>query len=86
MKPESGNGFRNIRIPGSASAERFCVILLGACIVSLPWTMRPSSNLYYDRQRTDSSLLSPQISTRRGFGSEPANWGRACLGNAWPAG
>ncbi len=47
--------YRRISIGGAI----LCV-LLGACIVSLPLTMRPSSNFYYDRQRTDSSLASPQ--------------------------
>jgi oligopeptide transport system permease protein len=47
--------YRRITVGGA-----ILCLLLGACIVSLPWTMRPSSNFYYDKQRADSSLVSPQ--------------------------
>jgi oligopeptide transport system permease protein len=47
--------YRRISVGGA-----ILCLLLGACIVSLPWTMRPTSNFYYDRQRTDLSLASPQ--------------------------
>jgi oligopeptide transport system permease protein len=36
------------------------LLLLGACIVTMPWTLHPGSNFYYDRQHTDSPLLPPQ--------------------------
>src|ERR1700683_1706646 len=36
-------------------------ILLGMCIVTLPWTLRSTSSLYYDQQRPDASLLHPQF-------------------------
>ena len=36
-------------------------VLLGACIVTLPWTMRSSSSLYFDQQRTSSSLMPPRV-------------------------
>lgn len=36
-------------------------LLLGTCIATLPWTLHPSSNFYYDRQHTDSALLPPQL-------------------------
>lgn len=35
-------------------------ILLIGCVASLPWTLRPSSSMYYDRQRTESSLNPPR--------------------------
>jgi ABC-type dipeptide/oligopeptide/nickel transport system permease subunit len=35
-------------------------LLLGACIVSLPWTMRTHSTFYYDGQRADLALHAPQ--------------------------
>ena len=44
--------YRRISVGGA-----ILCLLLGACIVSLPWTMRPSSNFYYDHQRTDLSLV-----------------------------
>lgn len=49
----SNFGFR-ISIGGGILA-----LLLGLCVVTLPWTLRSSSNLYYDRQHTDFALLSP---------------------------
>jgi ABC-type dipeptide/oligopeptide/nickel transport system permease subunit len=36
------------------------LVLLGTCIVSLPWALRPSSNFYYDRQRANLPLVAPQ--------------------------
>jgi len=39
------------------------LLLLGTCIVTLPWTLRSSSNFYYDHQHTDSALLPPQMNT-----------------------
>jgi oligopeptide transport system permease protein len=50
----SNFGFR-ISIGGLVLA-----ILLGACIITLPWTLNSSSSLYYDQQRTDAALLAPQ--------------------------
>jgi oligopeptide transport system permease protein len=37
------------------------LLLLGLCAASLPWTLRSSSALYYDHQRTNSALLHPNI-------------------------
>jgi oligopeptide transport system permease protein len=62
MKPETRNGFRTFRFPRIGFGGAILAILLGACIVSLPWTLRTSSNLYYDRQHTDSALLAPESS------------------------
>ena len=39
------------------------LLLLGTCIVTLPWTLGSSSNFYYDRQHTDSPLLAPRMDT-----------------------
>jgi oligopeptide transport system permease protein len=34
-------------------------VMLITCVASLPWTLRPSSSLYYDHQRTDVPLNPP---------------------------
>jgi oligopeptide transport system permease protein len=35
-------------------------LLLGTCIISLPWTLRRDSSFYFDNQRTDFPLKAPQ--------------------------
>ncbi|HEX4055002.1 MAG TPA: ABC transporter permease [Tepidisphaeraceae bacterium] len=54
MIRHSNFGFR-ISVGGAILA-----VLLGLCIITLPWTLRSSSNFYYDRQHTDFALLPPQ--------------------------
>jgi ABC-type dipeptide/oligopeptide/nickel transport system permease subunit len=53
-----GFRFRNYRRIGIGGA--ILAVLLGLCLLTLPWTLRPSSNLYYNQQRTDASLVHPQ--------------------------
>jgi oligopeptide transport system permease protein len=36
------------------------LLLIGTCVLSLPWTLRSNSSLYYDQQRVDSALLTPR--------------------------
>jgi oligopeptide transport system permease protein len=57
--PNSGLGFRRFR-SRIGTGGVILGLLIGACIVSLPWTMRSSSSLYYDQQRTSFSLVAPR--------------------------
>jgi ABC-type dipeptide/oligopeptide/nickel transport system permease subunit len=50
-------GFHHRRI---GAGGVILLVLLGTCMVSLPWALRPSSNFYYDRQRANSPLIAPQ--------------------------
>jgi oligopeptide transport system permease protein len=52
-------GFRMVHFRRIGLGGFILALLLGACFVTLPWTMRGSSNLYYDQQRTNSSLIPP---------------------------
>ncbi len=72
--------FNRIQIGGGILA-----LLLGLCIITLPWTLSSSSNLYYDRQHTDFALRSPSTSTF-GSGSAPASSAKVSWANASPAG
>jgi oligopeptide transport system permease protein len=49
--------FKHLRI---SIGGGILALLLGICVISLPWTLRSSSDFYFDRQRADSALLSPQ--------------------------
>jgi oligopeptide transport system permease protein len=48
-------------------SRRVCIggscllLMLLACLITMFWTTRPSSNLYFDAQHPDSSLLSPRL-------------------------
>jgi ABC-type dipeptide/oligopeptide/nickel transport system permease subunit len=53
-----GFRFRNYRRVAIGGA--ILGVLLGVCLLTLPWTLRQSSNLYFNQQRTDASLLQPQ--------------------------
>src|SRR5580700_9642391 len=56
-KPEAVRTFGRRRV---VLGGAILFVLLGICVVTLPWTLRPSSDLYYDGQRSGSALLSPQ--------------------------
>jgi ABC-type dipeptide/oligopeptide/nickel transport system permease subunit len=46
--------YRRISFGGAILA-----LLVGLCVVTLPWTLASTSSLYYDGQRTDAPLLPP---------------------------
>ena len=53
-------GFRVFKYLRISIGGAILTLLLGICVISLPWTLRPSSEFYFDRQRADSALLAPQ--------------------------
>ena len=47
------------RYPRISIGGAILCVLLGSCIVSLPWTLHGGSEFYYDHQRTDAALHAP---------------------------
>ena len=72
--------FRHPRIsPRISIGSAILTVLLGLCILSLPWTLwTTSSNLYYDGQHTDLALQPPAHTVWLWFGT--SKLGQSLLG------
>jgi ABC-type dipeptide/oligopeptide/nickel transport system permease subunit len=68
----------NLRYPRISIGSAILIVLLGACILSLPLTLRTKSNLYYDGQHTDLALQPPSHSVWLWFGT--SKLGQSLLG------